>query len=104
MIDNNDLIEIINNSEWLLEGLDKDFWRLIKLSEPEIWENSEDSENEYLWVVAIMGSKCIFYDEAFQSFNIAEYETWGEVKENQSNNTKLHDLISEIVSSRFKIS
>ena len=77
---------------------------MIKLSEPEIWENSDDSENEFLWVVAIMGNKCIFYNDTFQSFNIAEYEAWGEVKESQSNNRKLHNLVSEIVSSRFKIS
>jgi len=103
MINDIDLIELINNSEWLLEGLDKDFWRLIKLSEFEIWRGSEGSGNEYLWVVAIMGNKCIFYNDIFQGFNIAEYEAWGEVKESQSNNRKLHDLISAIVRSRFKV-
>lgn len=104
MIDDDGLIELINKSEWLLEGLDKDFWRLIKLNTPEIWENSEGGDSEYLWVVAIMGNKCVFYNDTAQGFNIAIYESWGTVEEYHSKTTELHDLISEIVSSRYKIS
>ena len=103
MIDDNDLIELINKSEWLLEGLDKDFWKLIKLSNPEIWENPEDHNNEYSWVIAVMGNKCVFYNDEVNYFDIASYEQWGEIRRCLQYNKSLHGLISEIINSRFKV-
>ncbi len=106
MIDDEKLNEIFVHEEMLLEGLPKGFWRLIKLSCPEIWEMPEDSEFEYAWVVAIMGDRCIFYDEIKQGFIISRYESHGELDENLLNMrcVQLHELIEDIVQSRFVIS
>jgi len=104
MIGDNELIEIIYDSELLLEGIDKYFWRLIKLSKPEIWKDLEDSDNEYVWVVAIMGNMCIFYDDTFQKFDIARYKLFGEIKDCQQNKRKLHNLITETARIWLKIS
>ncbi len=81
MIDDGKLNEIFIHEEMLLEGLPKGFWRLIKLSSPEIWEMPEEVELEYAWVVAIMGNRCVFYDEINEGFIITRYERHGELGE-----------------------
>jgi hypothetical protein len=104
MIDDEELIKLINESEFLLEGLDKSFWRLIKLDTPEIWGNGGDRDSEYIWVVAIMGNRCVFFNNTTRHFNIGAYEQHGEVETYYSYEEKLTDLIPNIISSRFKIS
>ena len=106
MIDDEKVIKLINDAEFLLEGLAKNFWRLIKLSPIEIWETPEDFESEYVWVVAIIGNRCVFYDELSEGFAISDYDSHGELSENSlvKNIQQLNDLAENIVSSRFVIS
>ncbi len=104
MLSNEELSALINESELLLEGLDKDFWRLIKLSEPEIWENNNESGGEHLWVIAIMGNRCIFHSGSKGGFCIGRYEKHGSAEGNIERSSQLHHLIFNIVKERFKIS
>jgi len=105
MIDDEKVIQLINNAEFFLEGLPKDFWRLIKLNPIEIWETPEGSEIEFVWVVAIMGNRCIFYDELSKGFIISDYESHGELSENSlvENVQQLNELADNIINSRFVI-
>ena len=106
MIEDEKIIQLINDAEFLLEGLPKGFWRLIKLSPLEIWETAEDFGLEYVWVVAIMGNRCVFYDEQKEGFAISKYDVHGELGENSlvGNIQPLTDLAECIVHSRFVIS
>jgi hypothetical protein len=104
MQDNEELAQLIFQSEFLMEGLDKCFWRFVKLSEPEIWGNEEDYEPEYVWVVAVMGNYCIVRDETHNSFRIGCYETHGEITTYLRHQGELHYLILEILNSRYIIS
>ena len=106
MIENKKIIDLVNEAEFLLEGLPKGFWRLSKLSLFEIWETPEDTELEYVWVVAIIGNRCIFYDEINKGFVINRYDVHGELGRNSKDGIVclLNDLIENIVNSRFIIS
>ncbi|AWB65361.1 hypothetical protein C2869_02410 [Saccharobesus litoralis] len=103
MQDNEELNELIAGSEFLMEGLDKGFWRLIKLIEPEIWTNIPGSTSEYAWVVAIMGNYCISYDDVTNHFFIASYSLHGELSTKLQYQHELHYLIPQILNSRYVI-
>ncbi len=104
-IEEKQILEFINNARWLLEGLDKDFWNLIKLTTPEKWQQHPwgDQGNGF-WVVAIMGNRCIYYNDIEEGFNISNFKIWGEIDNYFSEQLELHELVSSIVTSRFKIS
>jgi len=106
MRDDKKVTKLLNDTEWLLEGLSKGFWRFIKLSSPEIWETPEEAEFEYVWVVALMGKRCVFYDELNKGFTIGHYDLHGELSENSLDGStlQLNDLIENIISSRFVVS
>ncbi|WP_133309265.1 hypothetical protein [Parashewanella curva] len=97
------LSEIIASEEFLMEGLEKNFWRLIKLYQPEIWENIDESGDEYLWVIAIFGEYCIFKTATGIGFKLARYDNFGEVDAETDKPKPLGDIVSHIVNSRFKI-
>jgi hypothetical protein len=106
MIDDEKLLDLIRNSDFLLEGLPKNFWRLIKLSIPEIWESADDNLNEYNWVVAVIGNHCVLHDDENNSFCLGCFNRFGKIDDYSPNksNLELECIIENIVSSRFKIS
>lgn len=73
------------------------------LEQPEIWEASEEAEFEYVWVVAIMGNHCVFYDESNEGFAIGHYQVYGELSGSSlaKSTFQLHYLIENIINSRF---
>lgn len=105
MIDDEKVIQLINEAEWLLEGLPKSFWRLIKLSPLEIWQGLEDAEFEYVWVVAVFGNRCVFYDELNNGFVIGRYDDHRELSESSLGGSayQLHSLIENLINSRFVV-
>jgi hypothetical protein len=105
MIADQKITKLLNDAEWLLEGLPKSFWRFIKLSAFEIWETPEQAEFEYAWVVAIMGNRCVFYNELNKGFVIGHYEVHGQLDERSlaKSAMQLNDLIENIISSRFSL-
>lgn len=97
----------IQQAEYLLEGLPKSFWYLVKLTEPQIWENIDDdpSATEYVHVIALFGQWCIFFDETVEAegFRIANYEDHGALAEVVTEIMPLHDVIATLVDARFKL-
>jgi hypothetical protein len=96
------LTKSISDSEWLLEGLDKDLWRLIKLREPERWESNADSLVSF-WVVAVIGMKCIVFIEEAETFHFAEYLTYGCVQKVAASGLDLRGTLIHLQLSRFKV-
>ena len=103
-IEEDGLFDLITHAEFILEGLDKGFWRLIKLNTPQKWRNQPLGDlGGGFWVVAIVGNRCIYYNDIEDGFNISTFKSWGEIDDYFSNQLKLEELISSIVSSRFCI-
>ena len=71
--------EIIKSENDLTEE-EKNFWNLIKI-EPIKWEEKEYGElGGGFWVVAICGSRIIWYNDIEEGFNISSYKTFGKIE------------------------
>ncbi|MCR4030607.1 MULTISPECIES: hypothetical protein [Flavobacterium] len=77
----NELYGEIRKSENDLTEKEKDFWNLIKII-PIKWQEKEYGEmGGGFWVVAICGSKIIWYNDIEEGFNICDYTVFGEIEE-----------------------
>ncbi|WP_444930920.1 hypothetical protein ACJJIF_03810 [Microbulbifer sp. SSSA002] len=104
-IDEVEILQKTENARWLLEGIPKDFWKLIRLDHPEKWsQHPWGDEGNGFWVVGVMGNRCIYYNDIEDGFNISMFKSWGTIEEYYCNQLGLHELITSIVESRFKIS
>ena len=83
------LFDLITHAELILEGLDKSFWRLIKLNAPEKWLNHPLGDlGGGFWVVAIVGNRCVYYNDIEDGFNVSTFKSWGEIDDYYSNQLK----------------
>ena len=74
------MLDLITHAELILEGLDKNFWRLIKLNTPEKWLNDPLGDlGGGFWVVAIVGDRGIYYNDIEDGFNVSTFTSWGEI-------------------------
>ncbi len=103
MLSEIELSQIINQVEFCMEGLEKNFWRLIKLNQPEIWESTNESTDEYVWVIALIGDWCIYQVFSNNKFAIVQYKVRGEIDASTTKHYSLENMMREIVGSRFKI-
>ncbi len=57
----------------------------------------------YVWVVALIGLRCVCYDELNKGLVISHYLAYGELSENALDGTacQLNYLIENIINSRF---
>ena len=96
------LTELICFEEMIMEGLDKSFWRLIKLANPQIWERNDETSEEYSWVLGIMGYHCVYFDGEREMYIIATFDNFGQIGESKQESKKLHHLMTDLVRSRFR--
>jgi len=95
-----ELYDEIQKTETDLNGDLWNFWKLIKV-EPAKWkEPNFGDEGGGFWIVAICGTKVIWYNDIEDGFNISDYETYGIIngyycnqEELSSSVTRLYDLI-----------
>ncbi|MBD1577412.1 hypothetical protein HC723_13365 [Vibrio sp. S11_S32] len=96
------LASLICHEEIIMEGLDKDFWRLIKLVSPQRWEHIDETKELYSWVLALIGDHCIYFDSEKNVYVIAQFDDYWEINTEKGVYESLHQLITDIVRSRFK--
>ncbi|CAH8191294.1 hypothetical protein [Vibrio aestuarianus] len=101
MYSNETLADLICHEEMIMEGLDKNFWRLIKLPSPQIWEHTTVDGEEYSWVLAIVGNHCIYFNGISCTYSIAQFNNYWEIGTVKKESENLHELMTEIVRSRF---
>jgi len=91
-----ELEEWILHGELKLEGEFLNFWNLIQIA-PQKWQEKEyGGEGGGFWVVAIFGTKVIYYNDIEDGFNISEYEAYGQIKEYSCNQSELDWVIIEL--------
>ncbi|WP_122055703.1 hypothetical protein [Vibrio sp. Evd11] len=95
------LADLICHEEMIMEGLDKNFWRLIKLPSPQLWEQTAIDREEYSWVLAIVGNHCIYFNGEICNYSIAQFNDSCEISTAKKDSENLHELIAEIVRSLF---
>ena len=85
----NELNKEIQKTEHKLEGELLNFWKLIKI-EPIKWaEKDFGEEGGGFWVVAICGTKVIWFNDIEEGFNISEYKIFGQIDEYLCNQDEL---------------
>ncbi|QEM04182.1 hypothetical protein DIU31_011925 [Mucilaginibacter rubeus] len=74
-----ELFDKIHNTETDLNGELWNFWQLIKVYPTKWIENEFGNEGGGFWVVAICGTKVIWYNDIEEGFNTSNYEVFGKI-------------------------
>ena len=74
-----ELFDKIQKTETDLNGELWNFWQLIKVYPTKWKENKFGNEGGGFWVVAICGTKVIWYNDIEDGFNISNYNNIGEI-------------------------
>jgi hypothetical protein len=95
-----DLYDQIQQTETDLNGELWNFWQLIKTNPSKWTEKDFGGVGGGFWVVAICGTKVIWYNDIEYGFNISEYKTYGQIEGYHCNQdelswavTRLFDLV-----------
>lgn len=76
----NKLEEMIEEAELSMNAGCKKFWDYIRVR-PQKWRLSpEGDEGSGFWVVALLGSTCIYYNDIEEGFNFSSYHSFGELE------------------------
>ncbi|QJD97659.1 hypothetical protein HH214_18150 [Mucilaginibacter robiniae] len=84
-----ELLDKIQKTEIDLKDELWNFWQLIKVYPTKWIEKEYGGKGGGFWIVAICGTKVIWYNDIEEGFNISEYKTFGEIKQYVSNQDKL---------------
>lgn len=76
-----ELYEEIQKTAMELQGELWNFWQLIQIT-PAKWQEPEyGDEGGGFWVVAICGTKIIWYNDIEDGFNISDYKIYGKFED-----------------------
>lgn len=91
-----ELFKEINKSETDLNGELWNFWQLIKIY-PTKWEEQEfGSEGGGFWVVAICGTKVIWYNDIEEGFNISTFSEVGQINQYMCTQYNLREALLQL--------
>ncbi|MFZ9956895.1 MAG: hypothetical protein ACO3E1_12330 [Flavobacteriales bacterium] len=91
-----ELHDLIQKSENALDRELWSFWHLINI-EPTKWiEKAHGIEGGGFWVVAICGTKIIWYNDIEEGFNISSYKTYGQIEGYYCNQDELNWVVSQL--------
>jgi len=92
-----ELQEKINESEKALSDEPLIFWQLIRVN-PIKWSEKEYGvEGDGFWVVGILGTKVVWYNDIEEGFNFSSYITYGQIDDYSANQYELNELIIQIL-------
>ncbi|MBV9850490.1 MAG: hypothetical protein JO250_12520 [Armatimonadetes bacterium] len=84
----------MEDAELLMEEPVKRFWDRIKIP-PEKWQLPPlGDEGGGFWVVAVVGQKCVWYNDIEEGFNISRASQFGQISRYSCNQTDLLIIIS----------
>lgn len=85
--------EMINQLPFQLNKNEFVFWNLIQIT-PEKWqENTMGKEGGGFWVVALLGSQAIYYNDIEEGFNTSSYAQYGLLDKYYCNQSSLVETI-----------
>ncbi|MCC6373054.1 MAG: hypothetical protein IT236_18770 [Bacteroidia bacterium] len=74
-----ELYNQIQKTETDLHGELWNFWQLLKIDPIKWMEKEFGAVGGGFWVVAICGTKVIWYNDIEEGFNISDYKTYGQI-------------------------
>lgn len=90
----NQLTDMIAEAELFMNPVCRKFWDYIKIP-PRKWKQHPwGDEGGGFWVVAMIGSICIYYNDIEEGFNISSYKYFGEIDEYFCNQSDLLETIN----------
>lgn len=95
-ISENELYDQIQSTETNLNGELWNFWQLIKIDPVKWTEKEYGEEGGGFWVVAICGTKVIWYNDIEEGFNISDYKTFGEICDYYCNQDELSYSVTQL--------
>ncbi|WP_428661745.1 hypothetical protein [Runella sp.] len=91
-----ELYDLIQQEETALNGELWNFWQLIRI-DPSKWVEKEfGEEGGGFWVVAICGTKVIWYNDIEEGFNISDYKAFGQIGDYYCNKDELSWSINRL--------
>lgn len=91
-----ELYEQIKKTEMDLHGELWNFWQLIQII-PVKWQEPEyGDEGGGFWVVAICGTKIIWYNDIEDGFNISDYKIYGQFEDYGCEQDELSWAVSKL--------
>jgi hypothetical protein len=98
-INSDEILEIISETENLLQDELLRFWELIKI-QPEKWsEEKYGKETDGFWVVGIYGKNVVWYNEIEEGFNISNYNNYGTIAKCTFEQYTLNQIIYQLYNS-----
>jgi hypothetical protein len=91
-----ELYDQILKTENDLTGELWNFWQLIKTTPSKWTEKEYGDEGGGFWVVAICGTKIIWYNDIEESFNISEYKNYGQIEGYYCNQDELNWAVTRL--------
>lgn len=98
-----ELDELISQGEAEMDGPQREFWRRIRI-EPEKWAQSPwGDEGGGFWVVAVIGQRCIWYNDIEHGFNTSRFEKFGTIAEYWCNQDDLQWRVEILVNEFVRV-
>lgn len=95
-ISESELYDEIQKTESNLLGELWNFWHLIRIAPAKWAEKVYGEEGGGFWVVAICGTKVIWYNDIEDGFNISEYFIFGQIEGYHSNQDELSSAVTRL--------
>jgi hypothetical protein len=98
-ISEEDLRFLISAAEVQMSNPERALWQLIAI-EPRKWVQSPwGDQGGGFWVVAISGSRCLYYNDIEDGFNWSRFSQYGSIDEYHCNQNELSDELSYLFTS-----
>lgn len=88
-----ELSDKIHSTETDLSDELRSFWQLIQVYPTKWVEKELGAEGGGFWVVALCGTRVIWYNDIEDGFNISPYIRWGEIEGYYCNQVELRHAI-----------
>jgi hypothetical protein len=73
-------------------------WDWIRIT-PEQWRSNQYPGNGTVWVVGVLGRKCLYFIEVEEGWGWGGYETWGAVNEYHWEQLEIQQVVVQTLAS-----
>ncbi len=89
----------IAEAERELNEEDERAYRLLQRMQitPELWTQEQYPGNELFWVIAIMGSRCLYYNHVEGGWGWGRYAQMGEVSEHHWQQLEIQHVVFQTI-------